>query len=70
MKDVCAYEGWRGECHAQGRITPATVTDHIIPHKGDQHLFWDFLNRQSLCRSCHSKKTALEDGGFGHVAHA
>jgi len=66
MKDECAYEGWRGECYEQGRVTPATCTDHIIPHKGDKLLFWDPLNRCSMCDSCHSKKTAMEDGGFGH----
>ena len=28
-------------CRQQGRLTPATVVDHIIPHRGDQKLFWD-----------------------------
>lgn len=46
--------------------SPATVVDHITPHKGDQHLFWDRGNWQPLCTSCHSRKTAREDGGFGH----
>jgi 5-methylcytosine-specific restriction protein A len=68
MKEVCAYEGWRGECYEQKHVTPATCTDHIIPHKGDKYLFWDPLNRQSLCDACHSKKTVREDGGFGHQA--
>lgn len=67
MKDICAYEGWRGECYEQKRTTPATCTDHIIPHKGDKYLFWDPLNRQSLCSACHSKKTSIEEGGFGHL---
>ena len=40
-------------------IRAATEVDHIIPHKGDMKLFWDAANNwQSLCRSCHSKKTA------------
>ena len=46
---------------------PATLTDHIVPHKGDMALFWNPKNWQSLCSSCHSRKTALEDGGFGHA---
>lgn len=45
---------------------PATEVDHIIPHCGDYNLFWDVNNWQSLCHSCHSRKTVLEDGGFGH----
>ena len=42
---------------------PAMEVDHIIPHKGDQVLFWDHENHQSLCTSCHSHKTALERRG-------
>jgi 5-methylcytosine-specific restriction enzyme A len=43
----------------------ATVVDHIIPHKGDMNLFWDRNNWQPLCKTCHDRKTATEDGGFG-----
>jgi len=28
--------------------------------------FWDETNWQGLCRTCHSIKTASEDGGFGN----
>jgi len=31
----------------------ATVVDHIVPHRGDQVLFWDQSNWQSLCKPCH-----------------
>jgi hypothetical protein len=41
-------------CHRSGRITPATVVDHIVPHNGDPALMWDVENLQSLCASCHS----------------
>jgi len=44
---------------------PASVVDHVIPHKGDYELFWDEENWQSLCKRCHDHKTATEDGGFG-----
>ena len=27
------------ECMKQGNLTPATVVDHIIPHRGDMKLF-------------------------------
>lgn len=53
------------ECKKEGRLTPATVVDHIIPHKGDMKLFWDERNWQALCKRCHDRKTAKEDGGFG-----
>jgi len=45
------------ECMKAGRLTPATVVDHIIPHRGDQKLFWDESNWQPLCKACHDKKT-------------
>lgn len=52
-------------CDEGGLVVAATVVDHIIPHKGDQDLFWDTSNWQSLCKPCHDRKTAREDGGFG-----
>jgi len=55
------------ECMKEGRLTPATVVDHIVPHKGDPELFWDESNWQPLCKQCHDRKTAREDGGFGNV---
>ena len=33
---------------------PATVCDHIKPHRGDMRLFWDRKNWQPLCTVCHS----------------
>lgn len=57
---------WCVECLKQGIYEPGPITDHIIPHRGDQKLFWDPTNWQSLCRHCHSAKTAREDGGFGN----
>ena len=47
----------------RGYIEVATVVDHITPHKGDKKLFWDKSNWQSLCKSCHDRKTATEDMG-------
>ena len=52
-------------CEGKGRITPAQVVDHVIPHRGDKQLFWDRDNWQALCKPCHDAKTAREDGGFG-----
>lgn len=50
----------------QGRRERATVVDHIVPHKGDAGLFWDWSNLQGLCHVCHNRKTAKQDGGFGN----
>ena len=41
------------ECLKRGRIAPATVVDHIVPHRGDEKLFWDERNWQALCKACH-----------------
>ncbi|MEQ8409115.1 MAG: HNH endonuclease [Gammaproteobacteria bacterium] len=54
------------DCEAQGKLEPATETDHEIPHRGDLKLFWDKSNWRPRCKPCHSRKTAREDGGFGH----
>ena len=45
------------ECMKRGKITPATVVDHIIPHRGDRKLLWDESNWQPLCKCCHDRKT-------------
>lgn len=45
-------------CEAEGRITLARVVDHIIPHRGNQALFWDTSNWQPLCIRHHNAKTA------------
>ena len=50
-------------CERQGILTMATDVDHIIAHRGDKRLFWDSQNWQSLCHSCHSKKTQQENNG-------
>ena len=42
-------------------ITMATVVDHIVPHRGDQKLFWDRGNWQPLCEHHHNVKTMTED---------
>jgi 5-methylcytosine-specific restriction protein A len=58
------------DCRAQGRLLPATVVDHRIPHRGDMALFWDVSNWQAMSKRCHDRKTARETGGFaGRHAH-
>lgn len=46
------------DCSAKGRISAATVVDHVIPHRGNCALFWDTDNWQPLCVACHTRKTA------------
>jgi 5-methylcytosine-specific restriction protein A len=45
------------ECIKNGKLTKSKVIDHIIPHKGDERLFWDEDNMQPLCINCHNRKT-------------
>lgn len=49
------------ECYKTGRYIEATVVDHVTPHRGDQHLFWDESNWQALCQQCHNRKTRTYD---------
>ena len=48
------------DCAELGGVTAATDVDHIEPHRGDLAKFFDPRNLQSLCKPCHSRKTAAE----------
>jgi 5-methylcytosine-specific restriction endonuclease McrA len=48
-------------CHEDGRVTAATVVDHIIPHRGKDELFFDFDNTQSLCKTHHDGAKQREE---------
>ena len=48
-------------CADEGRITAATVCDHIQPHKGDVALFYDPANLSSLCKPCHDRHKKREE---------
>ncbi len=51
------------ECHRHGRLTKATVVDHIVPIKtGGSAL--DENNLQSMCASCHGAKSIKEGSRF------
>lgn len=52
---LCVY------CQEDGRIEPATVVNHVIPHKGDQTLFWDQENWAAVCRLHHDSTIAREE---------
>lgn len=58
-KAFLAKHPWCAECLRQDETwTPATVVDHIKPHRGNQSLFWDRNNWQPLCKHHHDQKTA------------
>ena len=43
-----------------GKRTPATLVDHVVPHKGDSVSFWRPLLWQSSCTWHHAIKFRLE----------
>ena len=46
-------------CAARGRVVAAVVADHVVPVK-DGGARFDAAGLQSLCISCHNRKTARE----------
>ena len=55
-------------CQAEGLAVVATVVDHVIPHRGNQDLFWDTNNWQPLCKKHHDgTKQSIDKGGHGHM---
>lgn len=53
------------ECWRNGKLTKASVVDHIVPIKqGGPAL--DENNLQALCVSCHSRKSVIEGSRYGH----
>lgn len=51
-------------CRADGRLTAATVADHVAPHRGDAAAFWRG-ELQSLCKACHDgRKQQAERLGY------
>ena len=51
-------------CAKEGRTVQAQVVDHIVPHRGDQALFWDPANWQPLCKPHHSRDKQAEERGW------
>ncbi|MBR0855653.1 HNH endonuclease [Bradyrhizobium liaoningense] len=45
----------RPECGHLESSTALLVCDHKVPHRGDERLFWDENNLQTLCKACHDK---------------
>ena len=55
---LCAH------CLRDGKLTPATVADHVQVHRGDPVLFWSG-ELESLCDHCHGRKSSLERQSIG-----
>ena len=53
------------ECVKLDKVVPATVVDHIVPHRGDMGLFWQQDNWQPLCATCHSAHKQRQEKGGG-----
>lgn len=53
-------------CKVQGITTPATVCDHVIPHRGDVAKFWSGPY-QSLCAPHHDAGKQREDAAGYHA---
>ncbi len=52
-------------CAKRRKVQPAQVVDHIKAHRGDERLFYDPANLQSLCKPCHdSVKQQMEKSGI------
>jgi 5-methylcytosine-specific restriction enzyme A len=55
---LCAF------CMKQGKLTAASVADHVEPHRGNEQMFWHGELR-SLCQFCHSgTKQQQETRGY------
>ena len=63
------------QCRDCGKVegnTSLLVCDHIIPHRGEAHLFWDEHNLQTLCKKCHdtnkqrAEQATLHERGVWH----
>lgn len=59
LDPMCA-DPFNEQCHQ-----PATQVHHKVDHHGNEKLFWDFNNLQSLCHSCHSRITGESHGAGG-----
>lgn len=52
-----------------GRIegdTSKLICDHVKPHRGDERLFWDEANLQTVCKPCHDSVKQAEEQATLH----
>ena len=48
-------------CQARGLVVAATVVNHRQPHRGDEGVFFDPDNWQSLCKPCHDSEAQSQE---------
>lgn len=48
-------------CREKGRVTPATIADHIVP-LAQGGAAYDMANLQPVCADCHQDKTNADNG--------
>lgn len=54
--------------HHEGQKVKADTVDHKTPHRGNERLFFDANNLQSMTKQCHDKfKQSQEKGGAGFL---
>lgn len=56
-------------CTALGKVVAAAIVDHVKPHKGDEKLFFDSTNLQSLCKHCHDSVKQRQEKSGHLVGH-
>lgn len=62
---ACAYD-WCTHAHEPGQCSqPSTDPDHKDGSGRNGPRAYDPTNLQPMCHSCHARKTAHMDGGFG-----
>ncbi len=56
---------WPGCGRVEGN-TSKLVADHRRPHRGDERMFWDEDNLQTLCKPCHDGAKQREEARHHH----
>jgi len=67
-KAQLAREPMCRDCKKGGKITVATVCDHIVPHRGNIKLFFKGPF-QSLCEHCHNRNKQIYEKSGKVVKH-
>lgn len=50
------------------RVEAAVLTDHLIPHRGDQAVFWNRRDWVACCAACHSGPKQRAEQFSGEMA--
>src|SRR6185312_4677705 len=64
------YQCQEPQCGASVAGKREANVDHILSRQERPDLELELSNLRTLCQSCHSRKTARQDGGFGNAISA